>query len=129
VAEKNWQVDAAPARDVLGPKVSRHWEDGFIREEWPDGYIVSLWSEYGRLYYHPRTFDTAKDADAFVDKLKAHLKAGRKPNLDNWHFIRVMYGSQAYLDEEPQIVWQERHDALEFEAFGNHIPIGGACYE
>jgi hypothetical protein len=54
--------------------------------------------------------------------MKAHLAAGGKLDTKNWNFLRVQYGSQAYIDDEPEICARERADALDFEAFGPCIP-------
>lgn len=122
--EKNWQVAAAPARDVLGPRVFRHYEDGFVYQEWPEGYVVSLFSDYGNLYHHPHRFLTVKEADDFVIRVQAFINQGGTPDLTVWQFVRVIYGSPAYQEQEPEMAWRERQDDI-MGLNDIAIPVGG----
>jgi hypothetical protein len=104
-----WQVGYTSASDLFGPE--KVWmEDGYY-DIWPDGWVVLIRSDYGHEYYHQHRFSTKEDSEAFHNKVNNHLENGGQPNLDYWEGPRVIYGSQAYIDEEPYIVNRERDDA------------------
>jgi hypothetical protein len=112
----NWTVGAMKSDDAFGPR--RYWhEDGYYWD-YSDAAIVISYNEYGNEYVLGHTFPDIIAAENFVKKIKVHLAAGGDLNLDHWNFNRVVYGSQAYLDEEPYIVEREKQDALDREAWG-----------
>lgn len=53
-----------------------------------------------------------------TEALVAKIKAKGSIDPGRWDFWRVVYGSDAYCDEEAFIVEREKTDALIFEAFG-----------
>lgn len=114
---REWSVAWGSADDYFGPRPYRHWEDGFLYYDHPEGYVVTLTTSYGREYVHPHRFADADKAQAFAEKVINAIWRGRRPDLNRWNYMRVVYGSQAYIDEESHIVHRERADALMEEAF------------
>lgn len=69
-------------------------------------------SAYGYEYCHNHRFETEDAAETFSHKVSEAFVNGRQPDLQYWNGPRTIYGSQAYIDEEPMIVARERADDL-----------------
>ena len=92
-------------------------EDGWERFLTVWSYRVSFRTPYGLEYVlrhaFPDTAAGAAHAAQTAAKVQAKLDTNGVDGLDEerWN-TRVMYGTQAYLDEEPFIVEREKADAL-----------------
>jgi len=105
-----WTVGFASAGTIFGPR--QEWvEDGYVNI-WPVGWVVAIQSAYGHEYYHSHRFATEKEAERFHDKVESAFEKGSQPDLQYWNGPRTIYGTQAYLDEEPAMVARERADDL-----------------
>jgi hypothetical protein len=81
------------------------------------GHAVAFSTAYGHEYTHvhpfPDTADGRSAAERLAARVQRHLDSHGVDGLDLRHWaVRTIYGSQAYIDEEPGIVWREREDAL-----------------
>ena len=118
-----WFTEYGRAGDYFGPRPYRSLEDGYLYYDWPEGWVVIAWNSYGREYVHERRFDSQAEAASLCERARLRFEAGGQPDLRHWSFVRVQYGSQAYLDEEPHIVHREREEALWAEQAGDRLPI------
>jgi nucleoside-diphosphate-sugar epimerase len=71
--------------------------------------IVSLVTDYGEVYHLACQFG---DDFEKAERAAARIRAEGSVNLNRWRFVRVVYGSSAYVGEEPYLVAREREDAL-----------------
>lgn len=103
------------------PVVMYMTEDGPRFGVHPDvsGYSVMAYTTRGEVYcltgFHSEDFETA---DRLVSKIRIYLDAnnGYGLNPDLWHFVRVVYGTPAYL--------RDLEDRLE-----SHVNAGGTREE
>jgi hypothetical protein len=74
---------------------SRDWEDGSVIET-AHNYVEAR-TAHGEVYAHVASFGlTDRQRWDLLDRVRA---AG-EIDLDHWDFVRVVYGSEAYLEEE-----------------------------
>ena len=94
-----------------------HHEDGERREVWDWRNIVSFSTEYGIEYTHLTWFSDDPAGERQACRLRRRVEAALNTkgltaiNEAGWA-TRTIYGSQAYIDQEPEIVERERSDAL-----------------
>lgn len=86
-------------------------------------HTVSFTTAYGIEYMHRHSFPDTPEGLAAAERLARRvgdaLAVHGIAGLDMACWVdRVIYGSQAYSDEEPYIVAREKDDALLSEAFG-----------
>ena len=74
---------------------NRDWEDGSVIET-AHNYVEAR-TAHGEVYAHVASFGlTERQRWDLVDRIRA---AG-EIYLDHWNFVRTVYGSNAYLEEE-----------------------------
>lgn len=84
-----------------------HPEDGERREI--EVFFVLLTGPTGRRFGSIRDFADRDAAWRCVPAVAARLRAGGSPiGSPHWHERHPMYGSEAYMDAEPEIVAMER---------------------
>jgi hypothetical protein len=105
--------------------IERHYnsEDGEWIHRSVHSYLVSFREPYGfewtLCHAFPDTARGALQASRVAAKVQATLDARGIDGLDDTHWAsRIIYGSAAYLDEEPWIVAREKADALISECRG-----------
>ena len=88
----------------------------------PQGYIfgevwsVSARSPQGEVYYFAESFDDQYHAEMFATAYNVRASIYKRQNRDDeidlskWVFHRYSYGSQAYIENEAEIVAQERFE-------------------
>ena len=92
-------------------------EDGEVRTCLVWNHRVSFRTAHGMEYTLLHAFDDtpagAAQAARIAAKVRAKIDAEGIEGLDEacWN-TRVIYGTQAYLDDEPYIVQREKEDAL-----------------
>jgi hypothetical protein len=87
------------------------------------GYGITFTTFYGEEYNHdhqfPPTVPGLQAAERLATRVQTLLDTVGVDGLDMTHWnVRTIYGTQAYLDQEPEIVQREKDDALLNEAFG-----------
>lgn len=112
----NWTVGAMKRDDAFAPR--RVWHEDSYYYDYSDEAVIIAYDTYGYEYVHQHTFPDIVAAEKIAKKINAHLESGGDLNLEHWNHNRVIYGSQAYIDEEPFIVEREKQDALWNEATG-----------
>jgi hypothetical protein len=98
-------------------------EDGEVRQYLVAGHCVEVRTRFGHSYTHLHRFDDTPHGLARAEKLARAVKgvldvdgmAGL--NIGFWS-VRTIYGTDAYLDEEPGIVQREREDDMCSDFFG-----------
>jgi hypothetical protein len=104
-------------------------EDGFRRYTMHEYYLVSFTTQYGQEWVHshsfPMTIDGAQKAKQLAERVQEALNEHGLNGLDEtlWN-VRTMYGTQAYLDEEPAIVARERADG---DGCDDYLPMKAAA--
>ena len=98
-------------------------EDGFTYYERHENYVVSFTTKYGQEWTHfhrfPLTVDGNHGAKRLAERVQTVLNDKGLDCLDGNHWgVREIYGSQAYSDNEAEIVYREKEDCLMEEAFG-----------
>lgn len=117
--KERFQVSAGMVRQE-----TRHFdaEEGEYFYRYENVWLVSFSTKYGIEYTHRHAFP--ETAQAAAERLARRVEdrlntVGLDKALDLTHWgDRVIYGSQAYIDEEPYIVAREKSDDLMSEFFG-----------
>ena len=87
--------------------VGRNPEDG--SEVVRDFFLVVAENARGARVAHDRLFADEAEAEAFADRVyEAVVGGGRKLSAAHWSETDPCYGSEAYVEAEPEIVAHER---------------------
>lgn len=84
---------------------TRHWEDGspIYREV----FAVIASTERGDRIGLMHSFETLAEAEAMRDRVEAAVKLGRALDLNRWHPMDPVYGSEAYAQLDALGYWAQ----------------------
>jgi hypothetical protein len=116
----DYTVNAGRLEDLVA---HRDHETGEVFHRVVPGHAVEVRTRFGHSYTHLHRFDDTADGLARAERLAQAVKTVLDVdgigglNLDFWS-VRTIYGTDAYLDEEPEIVQREREDEMGSDFFG-----------
>jgi len=64
-------------------------------------YAVQIDLGGGETYRHVRVWEDGEELECerFIDRVQAHLDAGGDLSPNHWRFLRLVYGSEAYINQ------------------------------